>query len=89
MEQGKCDYRLLVLLMGIPFGIGKMLVWIIPGRTNLGGMLGFLVFQILIGGIIGSMVMLWKLAGSAVYLIWGMYTGIVWVCRIRKSGMEE
>lgn len=23
MEQGKCDYRLLVLLMGIPFGIGK------------------------------------------------------------------
>ena len=47
MEQGKCDYRLLVLLMGIPFGIGKMLVWIVPGRTDLGGTLGFMVFQIL------------------------------------------
>ena len=84
MEQGKCDYRLLVLLMGIPFGIGKMLVWIVPGGT-----LGFLVFQILIGGVVGSMVMLWKLAEAAVYLIWGIYAGIVWVCRIRKSGMEE
>ena len=35
------------------------------------------------------MVMLWKLAEAAVYLIWGIYAGIVWVCRIRKSGMEE
>lgn len=89
MEQGKCDYWLLFLLMGIPFGIGKMLVWIVPGRTDLGEILGFLVFQILIGGVVGSIVMLWKLAEAAVYLIWGTYAGIVWVCRIRKSGMEE
>lgn len=89
MEQGKYDYWLLVLLMGIPFGIGKMLVWIVPRRTDLGEVLGFLVFQILIGGVVGSIVMLWKLAEAAVYLIWGIYAGIVWVYRIRKSGMEE
>lgn len=89
MGHGKCDYRLLIPLMGIPFGIGKMLVWIVPGRTDLGGILGFLVFQILLGGIIGSLIMLLKLAEAAVYLIWGIYAGILWVYRIRKSGMEE
>ena len=56
---------------------------------TLGEVLGFLVFQILIGGVVGSIVMLWKLAEAAVYLIWGIYAGIVWVYRIRKSGMEE
>lgn len=85
MEQGRYDYRLLILLMGIPFGIERMLVWIVPRRTDLGGTLGFLVFQILLGGIIGSLIMLWKLAGAVVYLIWGIYAGIVWICRTRKT----
>lgn len=84
MERGKCDYRMLVLLMGIPFGIGKMLVWIVPGQADLGGTLGFLVFQILLGGVIGSMVLLWNLMTAVIYLVWGICAGIMWICRMRK-----
>ena len=30
IQDGKCNYFLLLLLMGIPFGIGKMCVWMVP-----------------------------------------------------------
>ena len=39
IQDGKCNYFLLLLLMGIPFGIGKMCVWMVPRGFDLGGML--------------------------------------------------
>ena len=30
IQDGKCNYLLLLLLMGIPFGIGKMCGWMVP-----------------------------------------------------------
>ena len=30
IQDGKCNYFLLLLLMRIPFGIGKMCVWMVP-----------------------------------------------------------
>ena len=31
LADGTCDYTLLWLLIGIPFGIRKMVLWILPG----------------------------------------------------------
>ena len=39
IQDGKCNYFLLLLLMGIPFGIGKMCVWMVPRGFDLGGTL--------------------------------------------------
>ena len=39
IQDGKCNYLLLLLLMGIPFGIGKMCVWMVPRGFDLGGTL--------------------------------------------------
>ena len=39
IQDGECNYFLLLLLMGIPFGIGKMCVWMVPRGFDLGGTL--------------------------------------------------
>ena len=41
IQDGKCNYLLLLLLMGIPFGIGKMCVWMVPRGFDLGGTLNY------------------------------------------------
>ena len=44
IQDGKCNYFLLLLLMGIPFGIGKMCVWMVPRGFDLGGTLAVSFF---------------------------------------------
>ena len=58
---GKPDYILMLLLIGIPFGIHRMFVWFIPKGYDLGGTVGIIVFDILVGGIIGVFVLTWKI----------------------------
>ena len=58
---GKPDYILMLLLIGIPFGIHRMFVWFIPKGYDLGGTVGIIVFDILVGGIIGVFVLIWKI----------------------------
>lgn len=58
---GKPDYILMLLLIGIPFGIHRMFVWFIPKGYDLGGTVGIIMFDILVGGIIGVFVLTWKI----------------------------
>ena len=58
---GKPDYILMLLLIGIPFGIHRMFVWFIPKGYDLGGTVGIIMFDILVGGIIGVFVLIWKI----------------------------
>ena len=39
VENGVCDYLKLWVLMGIPFGVHRMFVWVIPKEFELGGMI--------------------------------------------------
>lgn len=81
VEQGVCDYRKLWLLMGIPFGVHRMFLWVIPRGFDIGGTVGMFVFNLLIGGMIGGVVLVWRLAMSVVYLLKGTGSGIVWMTR--------
>ena len=54
MTDGKCDYGLLLLLIGIPFGVMKMFIWFFPRGLDISGTLGVIVLNFLIGGLIGS-----------------------------------
>ena len=53
--------------MGIPFGIGKMCVWMVPRGFDLGGTLAVWTMNLLIGGLIGSIVLL-AMIGQADHL---------------------
>ena len=76
-----CDYLKLWLLSGIPFGIHRMFVWVIPRGFDVGGTLGILVINLLVGGVIGGMIMTWCLVLAALYFVKGIASCILWVIR--------
>ena len=78
IQDGKCNYFLLLLLMGIPFGIGKMCVWMVPKGFDLGG-----TMNLLIGGLIGSIVLLAMIGQAIIYLCVFLITGIHKIPRIK------
>lgn len=76
---GTCDYRLLALLIGIPFGIQKMVVWFVPRGYGIGGTVAMLAFDILIGGLIGFFVFLYRMICGGIELVAaviGMFTHV-------------
>ena len=76
VENSVCDYLKLWVLMGIPFGVHRMFVWVIPKGFDLGGTVGILVINLLIGGVIGGMILAWRLVMAAVYLVRYVSMGI-------------
>ena len=52
MDNGVCDYLKLWILTGIPFGVHRMFVWVIPKGFDIGGTIGVLVVNLLAGGVI-------------------------------------
>ena len=69
MENGECDYLSLWWFMGIPFGIHRMFFWILPKNYDLGGSMAILFINVLVGGVIGGIVLVWRLLLAAVYLV--------------------
>lgn len=69
MENGECNYLSLWWFMGIPFGIHWMFFWIIPKGYDIGGTVGILFLNVLVGGVIGGTVLAWKLLAAAAYLV--------------------
>lgn len=74
VEKGVCDYLKLWILVGIPFGVHRMFVWVIPKGFDIGGTVGVLVMNLLIGGVIGGVILIWRLVLAIFYLV--QYTGI-------------
>ena len=64
------------ILVGIPFGIRKMQIWIVPRNRDVGSTIAMLVFQMLIGGIIGGVVLVWKLFLLFVFMGLQLYKAI-------------
>ena len=84
IQDGKCNYFLLLLLMGIPFGIGKMCVWMVPRGFDLGGTLAVWTMNFLIGGLIGSVVLLAMIGQAIIYLSVFLLTVITGIHKIRE-----
>lgn len=68
MAGGKCDYCLLALLIGIPFGIQKMTIWFVPFGYGIAGTVAMFVFDILIGGLIGIFVFAYRIISGILLL---------------------
>lgn len=84
IQDGKCNYLLLLLLRGIPFGIGKMCVWMVPRGFDLGGTLAVWIMNFLIGGLIGSVVLLAMVGQAIIYLSVFLLTVITGIHKIPR-----
>lgn len=85
MGSGQCDYLKLWWLMGIPFGLHRMFVWIIPRGHDIGSSIGILFINVLAGGVIGGTVLAWRLLAVAVYLVKAAVSVVKWTV-VRFSG---
>lgn len=77
VDNGVCDYLKLWILACIPFGVHRMFVWVIPKGFDIGGTVGVLAVNLLIGGMIGGVILIWRLALAVFYLVKWMGRGIL------------
>ena len=68
IRNGELDLLWLWILCGLPFGIHRMCVWIVPGGGSLGGGAALSVLNFIIGGLIGGFVLVWRLLVAAWYV---------------------
>lgn len=67
IENGAPDYFLIWLACGVPFGIGKMFT-LIPIGFGISGTVGVVALNLVLGGLIGGVILIWKLAVALWYL---------------------
>ena len=65
-ENGAPDYFLIWLACGVPFGIGKMFT-LIPIGFGISGTVGVVALNLVLGGLIGGVILIWKLAVALWY----------------------
>lgn len=67
-KDGVTDYFELWIVCGIPFGIWRLRVWLIPRRYDVSGSIAIWVANFIIGGMIGGVIIVWRLLVAAWYL---------------------
>jgi hypothetical protein len=72
-NDGVTDYFKVWLACGVPFGIWRLRVWLIPRGFDIGGTVGVWALNIIIGGLIGGVVVVWRLLVAAWYTILTVY----------------
>lgn len=77
MEGGELDYVRLWILCGLPFGLHRMCVWIVPGGGSLGGGIALFALNFILGGVIGGFILVWRLLVAACYVPLTAYRLIV------------
>lgn len=68
MKNGSVDYFLLWLICGLPFGIHRMFLWIIPGGRSFGSSIAVFALNFLISAVIGGFVLVWRLLVAVWYV---------------------
>ena len=76
-KNGELDYLWLWILCGLPFGIWRRRLWIIPGSGSLSGGIALFALNFIIGGVIGGFVLVWRLIVAVWYVPLTVYWLIV------------
>ena len=66
-KDGVTDYMWLFILCGLPFGVPRMFMWIVPGGS-IATALPLFLLNFVIGGIIGGFVLVWRLLVAVWYV---------------------
>ena len=67
VDNGTRDLFLIWLACGVPFGIGKMFT-LIPIGFGISGTVGVIALNIVLGGLIGGVILIYRLAVAVWYL---------------------
>lgn len=67
-KDGAVDYLWLWILCGLPFGLHGMCLWFVPGGGSMGGGVALFALNFIIGGIIGGLVLGWRLIVAIWYV---------------------
>ena len=86
MENGQCDYLKLWMFVGIPYGIHRMFLWVIPKGFDIGGTVGVLVLNLLVGGVIGGIILTVRLVLAVLYLGKILVSGVLRLTGRRSTG---
>ena len=63
-EGGETNWLLFIWLMGVPFGITHMFMFVVPRSHPFTDTVGILFGNILIGGVIGIFILAWQILGA-------------------------
>ena len=66
------NYLLMWICIGIPFGIHRMCVWIVPTKFDLAGTIGVMAVNIILGGIIGGFALVFQVLKGTVQTLAGI-----------------
>jgi len=77
VKNGELDYVWLWILCGLPFGLHRMCLWIVPGGGSLGGGIALFALNFIIGGVIGGFILAWRLIVAVWYVPLTVYRLIV------------
>ena len=72
VENGTIDFFLVWIACGVPFGIGKMFT-LIPVGFGISGTVGVVALNIVLGGLIGGVILIYRLAVAVWYLPLTLY----------------
>ena len=65
------NYPLMWICIGIPFGIHRMFLWLVPTKFDLAGTIGVVAVNIIVGGIIGGFALVFQVLKGSVQTIMG------------------
>lgn len=75
-------YMKMLFFAGIPFGLKKMCVWLIPtGRGSVAESAAILVLDLVVGGVIGAFVLAWRM----IYAVYNLIKSSVMLVSIAGS----
>lgn len=84
-KDGVTNYFYVWLCCGVPFGIRRMFVWLVPFGHDITFTVGIFAVNIIVGGIIGIVVLAWKLVVAAWYIPLTIYR----LLSVGRVGAEE
>ena len=67
-QNGETNYFYVWLFCGVPFGIRRMFLWLIPVNHDFTATVGIFAVNIIVGGLIGCIVIIWQLLVVAWYV---------------------
>ena len=65
------NYLLMWICIGIPFGIHRMCIWLVPTKFDLAGTIGVMAVNIIVGGIIGGFAFVFQVLKGTVQTVAG------------------
>lgn len=68
VRDGTLDYVWLWILFGLPFGIHRVHLWVMPSGSSFGGGIAVFALSFILGGVIGGFVLAWRLIVAAWYV---------------------